>query len=51
MDKEFYEFKGKKIALHQIKNKAYWETASSLFDISYDSLRVLELNANIVNII
>jgi len=33
------------------KNKAYWETASSLFNLSYDSLRVLELNANIVNII
>ncbi|MHA1747440.1 MAG: hypothetical protein ACTSYF_02210, partial [Promethearchaeota archaeon] len=28
------------------KNKAYWETASSLFNVSYDSLRVLELNAN-----
>jgi len=32
------------------KNKAYWETASSLFNISYDSLRVLELIANIVNL-
>ena len=33
------------------KNKAYWEIATSLLNVSYDSLRVLELNANIVNII
>ena len=32
------------------KNKAYWETSTSLLNISYDSLRVLELNANIVSI-
>jgi len=33
------------------KNKAYWETATSLFNVSYNSLRVLELNTKIVNII
>jgi len=33
------------------KNKAYWETSSSLINLSYDSLRVFKLNANIVNII
>ncbi|MGC9777772.1 MAG: hypothetical protein HZR80_00855 [Candidatus Heimdallarchaeota archaeon] len=34
-----------------IKDNAYWTSSHSLFNLSYDPIKVLELNANIVNII
>lgn len=33
------------------KDNAYWTCSHSLFNLSYDPIKVLELNANIVNII
>jgi len=33
------------------KNNAYWTISKNLFGLSYDPLKVLELNANIANII
>ena len=33
------------------KDNAYWTCSNSLFNLSYDPIKVLELNANIVNIV